>query len=164
LDFHLFGALDLRSQNAQGDLAGALKSYRDSLAIREKLSKQDPGNAGWQSDLSISYDRVGDVQNAQGDLAGALKSYRDSLAIREKLSKQDPGNAGWQSDLAWTYWQTGAVLEKVQPGSKEEGLAMVQKGHDILRQLKERTGLTVEQQKWLDESETDLGRMREANR
>ena len=81
-------------QVAQGDLAGALKSYRDSLAIRDRLAKSDPGNAGWQRDLSVSYDKVGDVQVAQGDLAGALKSYRDSLAIRDRLAKSDPGNAG----------------------------------------------------------------------
>ena len=41
-------------QGAQGDLAGALKSYRDSLEIREKLAGQDPNNTGWQRDLSIS--------------------------------------------------------------------------------------------------------------
>jgi tetratricopeptide (TPR) repeat protein len=87
-------------QVAQGDLAGALKSYRDSLAIRDRLAKSDPGNAGWRRDLSVSYNKVGDVQAAQGDLAGALKSYRDSLAIRDRLAQSDPGNAGWQRDLA----------------------------------------------------------------
>ena len=40
-------------QLAQGDLAGALKSYNDSLAIRDLLAKSDPGNAGWQRDLHI---------------------------------------------------------------------------------------------------------------
>ena len=83
-------------QVAQGDLAGALKPYRDSLAIRDRLAKSDPGNAGWQRDLSVSYERVGDVEVAQGDLAGALTSYRDSLAIFDRLAKSDPGNAGWQ--------------------------------------------------------------------
>ena len=86
-------------QVAQGDLAGALKSYRDSLVIADRLAKSDPGNAGWQRDLSVSYDKVGDVQVAQGDLAGALTSYRDSLVIRDRLAKSDPGNAGWQRDL-----------------------------------------------------------------
>ena len=70
-------------QVAQGDLAGALKSYRDSLAIIDRLAQSDPGNAGWQRDLSVSYEKIGDVQMAQGDLAGALDSYRDSLAIIE---------------------------------------------------------------------------------
>ena len=39
---------------AQGNLPEALKSYRDGLAIRERLAKADPGNAGWQRDLSVS--------------------------------------------------------------------------------------------------------------
>lgn len=62
-------------QVAQGDLAGALTSYRDSLAIRDRLADADPGNAGWQRDLSVSLNKVGDVQVAQRDLAGALTSY-----------------------------------------------------------------------------------------
>jgi tetratricopeptide (TPR) repeat protein len=148
----------------QGDLVGALKNFNDGLAITKELLQQNSSNLGWQSDLSEWYADIGKVLRDQGDLVGALKNYRDSLGIREELAIRDPSNAGWQGDLGWIYWQTGAVLEKVQPGSKEEGVAMVQKGHDILGQLKERTGLTVEQQKWLGESETDLARMREANR
>ena len=85
---------------AQGNLPEALKSYRDGLAIGERLAKADPGNAGWQRDLSVSYNKVGDVLVAQGNLPEALKSYRDSLAISERLAKADPGNAGWQRDLS----------------------------------------------------------------
>ena len=96
-------------QVAQGDLAGALKSYRDSLAIADRLAKSDPGNAGWQHDLSVSYEKVGNVQVVQGDLAGALKSYRDSLAIRDRLAKSDPGNAGWQRDLSVSLNKVGDV-------------------------------------------------------
>ena len=40
---------------AQGNLPEALKSYRDSLAIADRLAKADPGNADWQRDLSVSY-------------------------------------------------------------------------------------------------------------
>jgi tetratricopeptide (TPR) repeat protein len=148
-------------QSAQGDLAGALKSYRDSLGIAEKLAKLDPGNAGSQRDLSVSYNKVGDVQSAQGDLTGALKSYRDSLAIRERLAKLDPGNAGWQGDLVWVYWRTGSAWAHVEPKSRNEARAMVERGSDILRQLKERTGLTAIQQGWLDAIEADLRKMQE---
>src|SRR5437667_417302 len=143
-------------QSAEGDLAGALKSYRDSLAIREKLAKQDPRNAGLQRDLSVSYNKVGDVQSAQGDLAGALKSCRDSLAIFEKLAKQEPGNAGWQADLAFSYWRTGTRLARSDAQSKKDARTMVEKGRDILRALKTRTGLTRQQQQWLDSIEADL--------
>ena len=41
-------------QVAQGDLKAALKSYSDSLAIFERLAQSDPGNTGWQRDLSVS--------------------------------------------------------------------------------------------------------------
>jgi hypothetical protein len=43
---------------SQGDLSGALKFYRDSLAIRERLAKADPGNAGWQTDVVASNQRL----------------------------------------------------------------------------------------------------------
>jgi hypothetical protein len=40
---------------AQGNLAEALKSFRDGLAIRERLAQSDPGNANWQFDLVVSH-------------------------------------------------------------------------------------------------------------
>jgi tetratricopeptide (TPR) repeat protein len=118
---------------AQGDLAGALKSYRDYFTIIDRLAKADPGNAGWQRDLSVSYNKIGGVQveqgdlagalksfqddlaiaerlaKAQGDLAGAMKSFQDGLAIRDKLAKADPGHALWQRDLSVSYNKIGDV-------------------------------------------------------
>ena len=67
------------------------------------MTKVDPSNAKWQRDLSVSYDKVGDVLQAQGDLAAALKAYHDSSAIAERLAKADPSNANWQSDFAISY-------------------------------------------------------------
>lgn len=43
-------------------------------------------------DLSISYNKVGDIVSSQGNLGGALASYRAGLAIREALAKADPSN------------------------------------------------------------------------
>ena len=51
---------------AQGDEAGALASYRDSLAIFDRLAKSDPGNAGWQRDLIVSYTRSAGALPGQG--------------------------------------------------------------------------------------------------
>ena len=103
---------------AQGDLPGAMESYRASLAIRERLAKSDPGSAGgrgsattlgWQRDLSVSHEKIGDVLVAQGDLPGALESYRARHAIAERLAKSDPGNAGWQRDLSVSHNKIGDV-------------------------------------------------------
>ena len=86
-------------QVKQGDLAGAMASYRKALAIAETLAARDPANTGWQRDLSISYETVGNVQVKQGDLAGAMASYRKALAIAETLAVRDPANTEWQRDL-----------------------------------------------------------------
>jgi hypothetical protein len=64
-------------------------SYRDRHAIADRLAKADPGNAGWQRDLSVSYEKIGDVLVAQGNLPEALKSYRDRHAIADRLAKAD---------------------------------------------------------------------------
>jgi tetratricopeptide (TPR) repeat protein len=94
----------------QGDLGGALKSYRDSLMIIDRLAKTDPGNTDYQRELSVAYNNIGDVQVEQGDLSGALTSYRDSLAIIDRLAKSDPGNSGWQFDFGISKERIGKVL------------------------------------------------------
>ena len=90
-------------------LAEVLPLYERTRAIFECLAQTDPGNAGWQRDLSVSFNKIGEVQSAQGDLGAALKAYQDSLAIREKLAAQDPGNAGWQRDLSVSFNKIGEV-------------------------------------------------------
>jgi tetratricopeptide (TPR) repeat protein len=96
-------------QVGRGDLASALTSYRDGLAIAKRLAKSEPGNTERQRDLSVSYGKVGDVQVAQGDLVGALASYREDLAISDRLARSDPGNAGRQRDLSVSYEKIGDV-------------------------------------------------------
>jgi tetratricopeptide (TPR) repeat protein len=82
----------------------------------------DPGgNAGWQRALSVSYNKVGDVQRAQGTLPEALKSYRDSLAIADRLAKADPGNAGLQRDLAVSNERLGDIYAR--QGQTQEAVA-----------------------------------------
>ena len=118
---------------AQGNLPEALKSFRDGLAIRDRLARTDPGNAGWQRDLSVSYDRIGDVLVAQGNLPEALKSFRDQLAIADRLARTDPGNAGWQRDLSMSYEKVGDVL--VAQGNLPEALISFRDGLAIADRL-----------------------------
>ena len=77
--------------SAQGDLDGALREFRASFEIAQRLAEQDPGNASWQRDLSVSHNKIGDVLRAQGDLDGALGEFRASFEIRKRLAEQDPG-------------------------------------------------------------------------
>jgi tetratricopeptide (TPR) repeat protein len=94
---------------AIGDTVGARAAAEQSQQILADLVAGSPGSTDYQRELSVSYNKVGDVQVAQGDLAGALKSYRDSLAIRERLAQSDAGNAGWQRDLSVSYNFVGNV-------------------------------------------------------
>jgi tetratricopeptide (TPR) repeat protein len=117
----------------RGDLKAALKSYSDSLAIAERLAQSDPGNVGWQRDLSVTYNKVGDAQVAQGDLKAALKSYSDSLAIFGRLAQSDPGNAGWQRDLSVSYNNVGDV--QVAQGDLKAALKSYSDGLAIFERL-----------------------------
>jgi tetratricopeptide (TPR) repeat protein len=97
-------------QHARGDVGAALATYREAGTVMGRLASSDPGNAGWQRDLSVSYNKVGDVLVAQGNLPDALKSFRDGLAIATHLASSDPGNANWQRDLLVSYEKVGDVL------------------------------------------------------
>jgi tetratricopeptide (TPR) repeat protein len=114
-------------------LLDALTSYRDSLAIAERLAKADPGDAQRQRDLSLSYDNVGDVLEAQGNLPDALTSYRDSLAIAERLANDDPGDAQRQRDLSLSYDNVGDVLEA--QGNSPDALKAYRDGLGIRERL-----------------------------
>jgi tetratricopeptide (TPR) repeat protein len=95
-------ALDLLGSLAvaQGDLAGALRSFTQSKTIFERLAASDPANAAWQRDLSVSLNKLGDLAVAQGNGAGALRYFTESKTIRERLAASDPANAAWQRDLS----------------------------------------------------------------
>ncbi len=85
---------------AQGNLAEALKSYRDGLAVADRLTKADPGNADWQRDLAISQGRVGVVLAKQGDASQALDMLQQGRAVIARLVEQSPANTQLSKDLA----------------------------------------------------------------
>ena len=95
----------------RGDLAGALKFYKDGLAFADRLATSNPGSVVWEIGLASSYGNIGEVQQAQSDLAGALKSYEDSRAIIERLAQSDSSNAYLQGGLAASYGRIGGVQQ-----------------------------------------------------
>ena len=68
--------------NRLGHLADAVAAAKESRTIRQRLADSDPDNAGWQRDLAVSLDRLGELAVAQGDLAAALRSFTECKAIR----------------------------------------------------------------------------------
>jgi tetratricopeptide (TPR) repeat protein len=97
----------------QGSLTDALDWYRRSLDIGLRLTAAvaaEPRTAEWQHDLSIAYNKIGDVLTKLGNSSGALGNYRNSLAIRQRLVEADPENPLWQRDLASAYDRIGDVF------------------------------------------------------
>jgi len=137
---------------AQGNLPEALKSFREDLAIADRLAQADPGNAGWQRDLSVCLEMIGDVLVAQGNLPEALKSFRDGLAIRDRLAQADPSNAGWQFDLVVSHWN---LAENGDDAPRRFAVIVA-----VLHKLKEENRLTPAQERWLPKAEARLAKIR----
>ena len=106
-------------QVAQGNLPAALTSYQAGFAIIDRLAKSDPGNAGWQRDLSVSYREVGDVQMAQGDLParwnliGRVSPSR--TALRSPIPAMPVGSATcrWRTSKSATCrWRRAICLRR----------------------------------------------------
>lgn len=94
----------------QGKLPEALKSFRDALAIRERLASADTGNAERQRELSLSHEKIGDVLAVQGKLPEALESFRNQLAAAKRLANADPDNADLQVGLSLSHEKVGEAL------------------------------------------------------
>jgi hypothetical protein len=63
LEYELFPHLE---RAGLGNLPQALTVLEQALDIQSQLVAQDPSNAGWQRDLSVSLEKVGGIQAAQG--------------------------------------------------------------------------------------------------
>src|SRR5581483_8213716 len=92
---------DVRSN--LGDTAGALQSFRKSLAIRQALAHDRPNDSQARSDLAEGYTKVGDVLLQTGDKIEALKNLDQALEIRKQLAAAAPGDKGAQLNLAIAY-------------------------------------------------------------
>jgi tetratricopeptide (TPR) repeat protein len=85
----------------QGNLPAALKYFRASQAIFDRMAKTDPNNVGrWQSDFALSQQKIGDVLVAQGYLMEGIDHYSSARNIWFRLAKIEPANATLQRDLS----------------------------------------------------------------
>lgn len=83
-----------------GDLAGALASYRRSLAIAQRLALAAPGDARALRDLGVGYSKIGEALVGTADTARALESFRLALEIFERQAAADPASARARQDVA----------------------------------------------------------------
>ncbi len=116
-----------------GDLRAATRQLRAMQRQAETRATDDPANAGWQRDLSVIHNKLGDVAVAAGDLAGARAAFQAGLDIRVRLAAADPANAGWQRDLSVSHSRLGDVA--VAAGDLAAARAAYQAALDIAARL-----------------------------
>jgi hypothetical protein len=103
----LIADLELKTLLAAGDLRAATRLAEDIHRADADRAAADPTNTGWQRDLSVSHNRLGDLARAAGDLPAATGHYQAALTIRERLAAADPTNTGWQRDLSVSHNKLG---------------------------------------------------------
>ncbi|MDX2038038.1 MAG: toll/interleukin-1 receptor domain-containing protein [Isosphaeraceae bacterium] len=108
---------------------------RSAELFRRRLDAH-PENADDARDLSISYNKLGDLAISSGDPAAARRYYEDGLAIRKRLSAAAPENADYARDLAGSHLRLGGALAELgQPGEGREHLRLCL---EVLRGMKAR--------------------------
>ncbi len=142
---------------AQGDLAGALRSFTESKTIAARLAASDPANAEWQRDLSVSLNNLGNLAVAQGDLAGALRYFTEDKAIAERLAASDPANAEWQRDLSVSLIKLGDLA--VAQGDLAGALRSFTEGKTIAARLAKSDPANAAWQRDLSVSLNKLGNL-----
>jgi serine/threonine protein kinase/class 3 adenylate cyclase/Flp pilus assembly protein TadD len=93
----------------EGPLAAARRLYERAFQIDQQLAAEDPTDVQAQRDLSVSYERLGDVSLQAGQVAEALGHYQKLLEISQKLAVADPTDAQAQRDLSVAYERLGDV-------------------------------------------------------
>jgi len=114
-----------------------------------------PGQPRWQRDLSVSYQRLGDVSRQGGRLDAARGFYQQSLVIAKKLAAADPADAQAQRDLSLSLVKLGDVSQ--QAGQMDAAREFYQQYLDIAKKLAAADPANAEAQRDLSVSYQRMG-------
>jgi tetratricopeptide (TPR) repeat protein len=93
----------------------------------------EPDRADYQRDLSVSYNKVGDLYRALGQGEQAREAYQQSLDITERLAGAEPDRADYQRDLSVSYERMGDLYRAL--GQGEQAREAYQQSLDIAERL-----------------------------
>jgi len=120
-------------RNSEEDPAQALPLLESARQMAEELVKLDPANTQFRRDVSISYNKLGDVQMNLGDTAQALGYYEKALAVAEGVVRLDPVDTQFRSDVSSTYNRLGDVQMKL--GDTAQALGFYGKALEVREEL-----------------------------
>ena len=102
------GAIGMVLQ-AKGDLAGAVETFRQAVAIHRRLASVDPTDMYWQRALAYDYGTLGEALLEQGDHRSAIQARAEARSILRALVERDPSNVDWRGELSWESLQLGTL-------------------------------------------------------
>ena len=156
-------AMNKRRRRARGagrPCRGARRPTSRSTTIIERAGGVGPGQRGWQRDLSVSQDKLGDVRRRRATLRGRSRPTRRPMPSRERLAASRPGQRGWQRDLSVSWNKLGDVRQA--QGDLAGALAAYEAGHAIGERLAASDPGNAGWQRDLSVSWNKLGDVRQA--
>ena len=133
---------------AQGNLPEALKSFQASLAIRDRLAKADPNNAGWQRDLAVSNERLGDMLARDGKTSEAIAAFQRALGIYGDLVSR-LGEPQARVNSVVPLWRLGKLKGSGGVSELRQALA-------ILTELRDASRLDAKRAGWIPQIEAQI--------
>jgi tetratricopeptide (TPR) repeat protein len=89
----------------EGEVGTRIALLDKARLAHERLAVKAPDSAGFARDLSVSYNKLGDLQLQLGNLPEALHYYQQDLAIAKELQKRAPDSADFARDLVFSYYK-----------------------------------------------------------
>jgi serine/threonine-protein kinase len=150
---------DLASTTAEiGSIPDAIRSYSESLAIREWLARDHPAVTRYLIDLARCHHNLGNMLGATGRATEALESYRRALAIKERVARDHPAVSEYQIALASTLNNLGVLL--INTGQPAEAIESHRRALEIHERLARENPSDTRFQSLLAESLDNFGILR----
>ena len=162
IDWSLSLMLDTsgRILNFLGKMNEARDAFQHLLNICEERVNAFPLNVDSQRNLSVSYERLGDLEQAAGNAAAARERYEKSMGIHKRLADQMPDNVDVQWGLSISYNKLG--IWEYTAGNTAAARKYYEKTLEIIKRLADLMPDNVDVQKDLSTSYERLGDLEKA--
>ncbi|MCP4593479.1 MAG: hypothetical protein GY842_22305, partial [bacterium] len=96
---------------ALGLTSRARETYEELVRVHAERAEKEPDRADYQRDLSVSFNKLGDLQQAMGEGEAARDLFAMSLQIRERLAAAEPDRADYQRDISVSFERLGDLQQ-----------------------------------------------------
>ena len=124
-DYGWIADAEAQAYLALGFTANAFHRYEALLRWSAARVDSEPDRADYQRDLSVSYERMGDLYVALGQGEQARVSFQRALEIRERLASAEPDRADYQRDLSVSLVRVGQMDDSNRQACLSRALAIL---------------------------------------